>query len=187
MQEQMIQALVLRVAADSGIEERWIQIETRNGTGGVPAAVNAFAHYTRRLEAGDESRPGLVVLAVDSDCDTPARRAELADLVRRLSALCCVAVAVPDPYVERWYLLDLAALKNALGEGPAGAYPRTCDKTFYKRSLVEAIEAAGLEARLGGYEWADVIVPKIDLYQAAKIEPNLGLFVEELQACFETA
>jgi hypothetical protein len=187
MQEQMIKALIQRVATDMGVDEHAYIIETRNGTGGIPAALRAFERYANDLEAGNESRPWVVVLAIDSDCDPAARRGELADLTARIATYCCLAVAIPDPYVERWYLLDLAALKDALGAGPAGAYPKTCDKTYYKRALVNAIEGAGLEARLGGYEWADVIVPQLDLYQAARTEPNLGAFVESLRACFQAA
>jgi hypothetical protein len=187
MQEQMIRALVRRVAVDCGLDERAVTIETRNGRGGLPAALTAFREFANGLIAGGEPRPDIVVLALDSDCDVTARRDEVQGICDQLSGYTCIAVAVPDPYVERWYLIDLEALKDALGVGPSGAYPKECSKSYYKTALASAIEAAGLEARIGGYEYADLIAAKMDLYRAGKLEPQLERFTSDLTACLRRA
>lgn len=185
MHEQMISALIRRVAADLGIEPRAVQIETLNARGGVPAAIAGFKEFGRALLAGEIPRPDVLVIALDADCDPGGRRRSLAELVASLSGHACVVVCVPDPYIERWYLLDLGALRDVLGSGPSGALPHTCDKGFYKAELVATIENAGFTPLLGGYEYADQLAPAIDLYHAGEADPEFRRFVDDVEQCLK--
>ena len=182
MQEQMIHAIVRRIVTDLGVHPRSLNIRSRNSSGGHPAAIGAFDRYAEDLERGNEPLQDLVVLAVDTDCRPEVRR-ELAGVVERIARLTCVGLALPDPYVERWYLLDAEALKKAVGSGPEGAYPRTCDRSYYKTELRKVLRASGAVPILGGYEYADLIVPEMDLYQCGRLEPGLGRFIEDIRAC----
>lgn len=183
MQEGLVTALVRRVVADRGYHPRSVSIDTRNARGGIPAALSGLNTYVVDVLEGREDVAPIVVVAIDSDCDVELRRRQIADIVSRITDRTCVVAVVPDPYIERWYMLDLAALKAALGEGPPGALPFECDKGFYKRELAGAVEAAGLTPSLGGYEYADLIVDEIDLYACAKLDPQFGRFVDDLADC----
>lgn len=183
MQEGLVTALVRRAAHDAGIHERALTVDTRNARGGIPAALAGLAAYVADVLAGREPIASIVVIAIDSDCDVEERRTQIIDTIRPIAEQTCVVLAVPDPYVERWYLLDLSALKAALGAGPTGAFPVTCAKGFYKKALNDAVTAAGFTARLGGYEYADLIVEHMDLYQCSKAEPQLGRFLADLKDC----
>lgn len=183
MQEGLVTALVRRVVVDRGHHPRSVSIDTRNARGGIPAALSGLEAYVADVVAGREDVAPIVVVAIDSDCDVDLRRSQIEAIVRDIADRTCVVAVVPDPYIERWYLLDLSALKAALGEGPPGAYPFECEKSFYKRELASAVEQAGLTPSLGGYEYADLIVAELDLYACGRSDPQFRRFVEDLTDC----
>ena len=74
-------------------------------------------------------------------------------------------LAIPDPHVERWLLLDGAAFKSVFGRG-CDAPDRKCDRGRYKRRLAESIVAAGVTPILGGIEFAEDIVQCMDIERA---------------------
>jgi len=185
----MISALVWRIASEEGLHPRQVVIETRNGTGGVAAAFGALETYVRDVQRGDEARPDILVVVVDSDCDGPGSRRAAVDarVAGIATGLPCIAVGTPDPHIERWYVLDAAALKAALGKGPAAIQrPDGCDHSEYKRLLKETIEASGATPRLGGYEYADLIVGELNLYNCGQDEPEFARFTDALRNCFRT-
>jgi hypothetical protein len=59
-----------------------------------------------------------------------------------------------------------------------------CAKDEYKRLLRKEIRASGIEAALGGEEFAEDIVMEIDLANVEVREPSLGLFLRSLKALF---
>ena len=59
-----------------------------------------------------------------------------------------------------------------------------CAKDEYKKLLRSEIRMSGIEAPLGGEEFAEDIVMNMDLEQVELREPNLGLFLRNLKAMF---
>jgi hypothetical protein len=59
-----------------------------------------------------------------------------------------------------------------------------CAKGEYKRLLREEIRQSGIEAPLGGEEYAEDVVRAMDLAQVETREPSLGLFLRNLRALF---
>jgi len=186
MQEAFVQATVVRVAAEEGIHERSVRITTRNGSGGIPAARAALRRYLDNLDSGAEERPDILVVCMDGDCEGPeARHREIRQLLGERAVPPCIAIATPDPYVERWYVLEPQAIKRALGRGPAAVQiPPRCSHDVFKELLSDTIESTGAVATLGGYEYADLIVPEVDLYAAGQADPAFDRFVSALRACF---
>ena len=89
-------------------------------------------------------------------------------------------LAIPDPHVERWLLLDGAAFKAVFGRG-CRAPDRKCDRDRYKRRLVEAIQAAGVEPILGGIEYAEDIIRHLDIDRAARADTSFRRFIDNLR------
>lgn len=187
MQEQFIRAMVVRIAEETGVHPRALDITTRNGSGGLSAAVGALERYLQDIARGLEDRPDILVVAMDGDCDGPDdRRRQIEEILADLGEPPCVVIATPDPYVERWYVVDATAIKEALGKGPAAvATPPRCSHDVFKDLLRDTIAKADATPALGGYEYADLIVPQIDLYRAGRAEPAFGHFVTDLRACMK--
>ena len=94
-----------------------------------------------------------------------------------------VSCAIPDPHIEQWMLVDPRAFRAVFGRGctlPA----LKCAKDEYKKLLRSEIRTSGIEAPLGGEEFAEDIVREMNLRQVEGREPSLGLFLKGLQAQF---
>jgi hypothetical protein len=94
-----------------------------------------------------------------------------------------VSYAIPDPHIERWMLVDPRAFRAVFGRGctlPA----LKCAKDEYKRLLRSEIRESGIDAPLGGEEFAEDIVMAMNLGQVEVREPSLGLFLKGLKAQF---
>ena len=96
-----------------------------------------------------------------------------------------VSCAIPDPYIERWMLVDPSAFQAVFGRGCTLPAVK-CAKDEYKKLLRREIRQAGIEAPLGGEEFAADIVAGMNLAQAEAREPSLGLFLKTLKAQFNT-
>jgi len=121
--------------------------------------------------------PDLIVIGTDANCKG------LADRSREFPAgdnPVPVVLAIPDPHVERWLLLDGAAFKAALGQG-CRAPDQKCARDRYKEALISSVMAAGVEPSLGGIEFADDILAVMDLERAAKAEPSPQRFLDDLR------
>jgi hypothetical protein len=94
-----------------------------------------------------------------------------------------VSYAIPDPHIERWMLVDPRAFQTVFGRGctlPA----IKCAKDEYKKLLRREIRESGIEAPLGGEEYAEDIVMAMNLGQVEGREPSLGLFLRILKGHF---
>lgn len=185
MQEAFIRAVVLKVAMGVGFYPREVVITTRNSSGGIPAAKASLRNYLRDLDGGREDRPDVLVICMDGDCEGPAERAhEIREMLGTRAAPPCIAIATPDPYVERWYVVQPAAIREALGRGPAAVQvPPRCSHDVFKELLTQTIESTGTPATLGGYEYADLIVAEMNLHGSATSDRSLMSFVDSLRSC----
>lgn len=134
--------------------------------------------YLRALRQQREPLPDLIVAATDANCKgLNARTREIADPDPRTPP---VVLAIPDPHIERWLLLDGAAFKAVFDQG-CRAPDRKCDRDRYKRLLVEAIRATGLEPSLGGIEYAEDIMRHLDIDRAARADVSFRRFIDNLR------
>lgn len=176
-QERLIGALIRRLAQEERVPTR---LRVRSAYGGLPKVLRELALLARDVERGLTAVPDVVVVALDANCkgvdDRRARIQERAGSLR--DKLVC---AVPDPHVERWFLVDGAAFKEVLGRG-CEAPDQKCEKDRYKRLLVEAIRAAAVEPLLGGVEYAEDLAAQMDLRRAARTDAALGAFLSAMQA-----
>lgn len=175
--QQIIDALVQRMADEYNLEVRLDWRSAVRGHGMVVRELTAFLHNL--IDQGGP-RPHLVVVATDANCKgLNARRKE----IERLEAPAPMVLAVPDPHIERWLLLDGAAFRSVFGKG-CDAPDRKCDRNRYKHRLTDAIRATGITPNLGGIEFAHDIVAKIDIARASRADRSFKRFVDDLRDAF---
>ncbi len=173
----ILRPLVRRIADDNGVV---VRLHWRNAIGGHGRVARELDTYLRDLSRRGGSWPDLIVVASDANCaGLNGRTREIAQHARRVRAP--MVFAVPDPHVERWLLLDGAAFKAAVGQG-CSAPDRKCDRSRYKKRLIDAVRDAGVTPNLGGLEYAEDIVREMDIVRAAQADRSFGRFVDDLSA-----
>ena len=182
--EKFIGALLNRFENEyhAGVNARFLSSQ-----GGLSKMHGELKYFLRDLERDRQSLPDSVIVVVDANCQGFNGRKGLMDGVLahypRFEQL--VSYAIPDPHIERWMLLDAQAFQDVFGRGctlPA----MKCAKDEYKKLLRREIRASGIDAPLGGEEFAEDIVMAMDLVQAETREPTFGLFLKSLKALFNT-
>ncbi len=131
---QIIGPLVTRIAYEYHAA---IRLNWRSAVRGHGRMVHELRTYLDDLARQGAPWPDILVVATDANCD------KLDDRVRRIDdysrqAPAPVVLAVPDPHVERWLLLDGSAFKAAVGRG-CNAPDQKCDRGRHKQRLIEAI------------------------------------------------
>jgi hypothetical protein len=132
----------------------------------------------RDLEQQGGPLPDLIILATDANCQGLNERIRE---LRDREAPAPMILAVPDPHVERWLLLDGAAFRAVFGRG-CDAPDLKCSRDRYKLLLIEAIYAAGVTPSLGGIEFAEDIIHHMDIDRAAQADRSFQRFIEDLRA-----
>ena len=171
----IVQPLVNRIIEKHHVAAR---LTWRNALGGHGKVVQELDVYLRDLNRWRGSWPSLIIVATDANCIGLNNRVK--DVKRHVQiSRAPVVLAVPDPHVERWLLLDGAAFKTAVGFG-CDAPDRKCNRNRYKERLIDAVHGAGITPNLGGLEYAEDIVLNMDIDRAAQADKSLARFVDEL-------
>ena len=176
---QVIGALVQRIAEECDVA---IQLDWRNAVGGHGKVITELNNYMRDLKRQGDLRPDLIVVATDANCKG------LNERMREISGRdepAPMILAIPDPHIERWLLLDGAAFKTVFGKG-CDAPDQKCDRNRYKQRLIEAIHATGTIPILGGIEYAEDIVQQININRVTQVDRSFRRFVEELRDMFQS-
>ena len=173
----IIGTLVRRIAVEHRVA---VHLNWRNSVGGHGKVVTGYRRYRRDLK-GQASPCDLVVAATDANCR--GRRQRMREF-RFQDLPVPTVLAIPDPHIERWLLLDGAAFRSVLGKG-CNAPDRKCSRDRYKRLLIEAIWATGHESFLNGMDYAEDIVLHMDLDRAADADDSFSQFIGDLHAAFQ--
>jgi hypothetical protein len=180
--EKFIGALLRRFEEEQGTA---VRAKFLSAQGGLPRMHGEFSNFLRDLARERHPLPDAVIAVVDANCKGYNERKGMLEAAvapyPQFEQL--VSYAIPDPYVERWMLVDSAAFRTVFDTGctlPAmkGA------KNEYKKLLRAEISESGIEAPLGGEEYAEDVVMAMDLAQAEIREPSLGLFLKNLKGLF---
>lgn len=176
--QAIIRAFVQRLADEYGIP---VRLDWRSAIRGHGRVVGEFKIYLRDLRR-QGGRPDVTVVATDANCHGLNRRVkEIESAAPQTPAP--LVLAIPDPHVERWLLLDGAAFKTVFGRGCA-APDRKCSRALYKQRLSEAIYAAEFTPNLGGIEFAEDIVHHMDIKRAGQADRSLQRFVDDMRNVF---
>ena len=178
--EKFIGAMLRRFGNDYGVA---VTSRFLSSQGGLPRMHHEFRDFLRDLSRQHQQLPDSIIVVVDANCKGHNGRKALMDSVLapypQFQQL--VSYAIPDPHIERWMLVDPKAFQTVFGRGctlPA----IKCAKDEYKKLLRREIRASGIDAPLGGEEFAEDIVMAMNLGQVEVHEPSLGLFLKSLKA-----
>lgn len=170
---EIIDALVQRLAQEAGIA---VRRDWRNATRGYGKVVQELKDYLRDLSQQGGRLPHLIIVATDANCKgLNDREKEL-----QFEAPAPMILAIPDPHIERWLLLDGAAFKAVFGKG-CDAPDLKCSRDRYKQRLIQEIYGAGITPNLGGIEFAEDIVRHMDIDRAARADESFRRFVTDLR------
>jgi hypothetical protein len=123
-QEGFVKALVQRVAEEESIPVNSLIHDVRSARGGskVFNELKIFLKDTGKTESADID---LLVVAIDGNCK--GCNARIKQLEKHLTPNHPlrekVIYAIPDPHIERWYLMDQKAFKNGVGIDKAPQLP----------------------------------------------------------------
>jgi hypothetical protein len=175
--KRFIHRLLARIIEEHSSLE--IDIIERSSSGGHGKVVSEFGTYLRDLHGESDAYFDAVIVGTDANCIGFAeRRKRLEKEAKRFPGI-SVAYAIPDPHIERWFLLDSAAFKKALGVG-CRAPDQKCSRDRYKNELRQAVSQRGPFAPLGGIEYAEDIVEHLDMKTASK-DKSFGQFVKDVR------
>lgn len=181
-QEGLIRPLVERIAAEEGVP---LNIRVRSARGGFARVCGELADLAKSCAAGQLPMPDGVLAVVDANCRGHVeRRRAVEQAAGSLSDR--LVPAIPDPHIERWFLLDSRAFKKVVGRG-CRAPDEKCEKDRYKRVLVSAVIDAGVEPLLGGIEYAKDLAAEIDLLKVALADNSFGHFRDALRAWLKSS
>jgi hypothetical protein len=178
-QELFIKALIQRLATEAGVS---VQHDPGSVTGGSRSLVS-LKTFLREEQHGHVRATDLLIIAVDGNCQGYQRKiAEMNDIIQRVGYLKPFICAVPDPHIERWYLCDHQALRQALSSAikPKPSPKNKCGRDWYKTEYHRLLEEAEIPIIINDYEYAGAIVEHMDFYKAGRNEPSLRQFLADL-------
>ena len=108
--QQVIGALIQRMTEEYGIA---VQLHWRSTTHGYGRVVREFKEFLRDLDRQGNGLPDLIVVATDSNCKGLNERVKE---IGNQDAPVQMIHAVPDPHVERWFLLKVSNNTNVSPE-----------------------------------------------------------------------
>lgn len=186
-QEGFIKALVNRIAQDESIPLNSLNHDVRSARGGS-RVITEFERFMRDTIQTGSSDVDLLIVAIDGNCKGYRDRVrQLEQYIRQKHPLRNkVVYAVPDPHIERWYMMDQRAFKNGVGVDRSPDIPRyKCKKDYYKQLLRKTLAELNVSSLLGGAEYAENIVGSItSLDSLGSQNAGFQAFVEGLRAFF---
>ena len=174
-------ALIQRLANTHNIE---INITASNVRGGRGKVITELSQYKRDLQRNREDIPDLIIVGTDSNCKGFAEReTEISQVISDLADL--VITMIPEPHIERWFLLDSEAFKTVFGKG-CPVPDRKCERGRYKNMLLDAIYQATMVPPLDAIGRVDELVNAMDLQRMAQNDRSIQRFFNTLQRRFRT-
>ena len=181
--EILLKAFVARVAKEKGLKlGDWID-DVRAATGGK--SIQAYRNFLRDITRKGSPIPfDILIVASDGNCmGYVDKKTQLLGYAKKakFSQPDNLIFAIPDPHIERWYMDDPQGFNKAIGSGALPALPQyKCEKGLYKKVMRDAIVSSEVTPQFGGYEYGEKIVEEMDLYGAAKNDPSLKHFIDDL-------
>ena len=177
--EDFLVALIQRLADKCGVE---VNIKTSSVRGGHGRVIAELKQYLRDLQRNQENLPDLIIVGTDSNCKgISERETEINQVISDLADL--VISMIPEPHIERWFLLDSAAFKTVFGKG-CQQPDQKCERGRYKNMLLNAIYRATLTPPIDGMERIEELVYAMDLQRMEQSDRSIRRFLTPLQRQF---
>lgn len=179
-QEALIPSLIRRLIADEDKNSRDYELKVLSSRGG--GSIRAYKEFIKSIKSRKTPAEDVLVVGSDGNCNGfVKRRSQLNDAAKGVS-YSTIITAIPDPHIERWYLLDNQALKNAACVPIQAVSPAAkCDKGHYKKLLKDAFAQHELFPPLGGAEYGPLIAETMDLYVAGVADHSFRDFIDQVR------
>lgn len=182
-QKEIICGLIERVAADKKIAIEIVVLNDQKG-----ASLGTYYRYLSGLKIGRAIKYDVVVVSVDANCSGYNGKRKLVEKeTGDALGLTPLVLALPEPHIECWYLLDCKALAT-VGNIPTPDTPQLgkCEKDVYKKMLRDAFIAGGIRPRRGGAEYGGDLAKEMDVKLASKRDNSFKKFIEDIQSAFKS-
>ena len=175
--ERFITSLVERVASEAGINP---SLDVRNASGGIPRMRGELRRFLQDHTEIESDMLDILIIVQDADRDGETEvKSRVRNFIERTGYPRTTILAVPDPYIEAWYLADPASIQAFTNSPTLTQIPQgESDKDTYKNELSRAFPSAPY----GGIEYADEIVVNMDMYRAGQNVSSLRHFIDELRS-----
>jgi len=182
-QEKFLRALVRRMAQKTGLSHDNLVEDVRNATGGSTRVLAELRRFLADVQSASTNPYQILIVAIDSNCTKYTKvRNTITAIIRDANYHSPVVLAIPNPYIERWYVMDPEAFKSATSAQVVSKLPRKHrQRDSYKKILRDALHSAGITPVLGGTEYGEQVARQIDLYKAEKADKSFGYFARDLE------
>jgi hypothetical protein len=175
-----VPSLFNRIILESNKNPKAFDLSVLHSRGGK--SISALKAYLRDAKKRGASPSDCVVIGSDANCKGFAKKREMLKSEAADLSLSLITV-IPDPHIERWYLIDAQALSTAVGETlQPHTPPYKCDKNEYKKRLKDAFLNSTIFPLSGGIEYGPEVASKMNLYKASKEDPGLEDFIKQTKA-----
>ena len=180
-QEAIMPPLFARLLRDGKVAGERFELRVLSSRGGD--SIRAYELFLKELASGSQLAPDALVVGSDGNCKGyTVRREQLREIAKSNAPKVSIITAVPDPHVERWYMLDPKALAEVVGCPVVAAVPAyKCAKDHYKQILREAFRGSGVNPPLGGAEYGPGFADGMNLYAAGKADAGLGDYIAQVR------
>lgn len=180
-QEALIPNLVRRLIVDEHKISTDYELLVLSARGG--GSIRAYKEFIKSVKKRKSPAADILIVGSDGNCNGFAKRRAQLSAAAKDAPYSTIVTAIPDPHIERWYLLDSQALSGASGV-PVQAIPPNakCDKGHYKKLLRDAFAKHNLVPPLGGAEYGPCVAATMDLYAAGVSDHALRDFVDQIRS-----
>lgn len=178
--ETIILAVLARIFSDEGEDLHDWELAVLSNRGGD--SLKRAYDYAKSCK-NPEQAPDLLVIASDANCSTfVKKRNEIQNRIEAYPGQS--ALALPDPHIEHWLLLDPDAFQRGVGIPRGIVLPQyKCDKNYYKTELNRLLQSEGIVPQFpGGIEFAPEIIKHFDMPLARK-DTSFNEFYTAVRAC----
>ncbi len=188
-QEGFITALLKKVAHEESIATDTLVHDIRSARGGS-RIINEFRNFIKDTSKVGATEIDFLVVAIDGNCKGYNERVKELDKYIKSNHPFNgrVVYAVPDPHIERWYLMDQRAFRSGIGLDRAPSLPPyKCKRDYYKQVINQALKESNVNSLLGGAEYAERIVDSIEnLESLGRQNAGFQSFLENLRRMFRS-
>jgi len=188
--ENFVQGLVKRLLREKAQGKIEVYGDNLSSRGGSIIRTN-FIEFMKSSSEGRAGQYDLVLVVHDANCHTvPKVKNEFISIARRFNYPNeDIVFAIPDPYIERWYLADpkgfAKGIKGKKVPALPGYFHDKSQRHYYKDRLVEALRANLIGSSIGGAEFGFDIAQEIDIKKAGKVDPNFAKFIADFNGCLK--
>jgi len=187
-QEGFIKSLVKKVAKEESIPDGYLYHDIRSARGGS-RIINEFRKFLSNIEKMDISELDIIlIVSLDGNCKGYNERVKQLDkyIKEDNPFKNKVIYAIPDPHIERWYLMDQKALKSGIGLVKVPKLPPyKCKKSYYKQLLNNTLKESNVTSLLSGAEYAERIVDCIEKLEVlSRQDVGFKIFIKDLRRMF---